>query len=99
MLRDSSSSKNTNKNKKKSTKPKGGVAKKKAKEIAPKGTCFHCGKDDHWKRKYKDYLESMKKASDALSTLSMIFIEANIVSNNNLWVLDTSCGSHICFDM
>ena len=39
-----------NKNKKKKKKPmksKGGVTKKKAKEVAQKGTCFHCGQDGH----------------------------------------------------
>ena len=83
MLVDSSSSKNKNNKKKKSTKPKGGVAKKKAKETAPKGTCFHCG---HWKRNWKVYLESMKKkAFDALSTLGMFVIKVNIVSINNLY--------------
>ena len=47
---DPSSSKKGYKNKRKgiSTKAKGGVAKKKkAKMIAPKGTCFHCGQDGH----------------------------------------------------
>ena len=52
MLMDSSSSKKNSKNKKisKSTHVEGGVAEKKAKETAPKGTCFYCGKDGHWKR-------------------------------------------------
>ena len=39
------SSKN-NKNRK-STKAQRGMAKKKAKQTAPKGTCFHYGKDGH----------------------------------------------------
>ena len=51
------------KNKKKSTKAKGGVAKKKAKEIAPKRTCFYCGKSGHWRRNYKTYLKSFIHAA------------------------------------
>ena len=45
MLVDSSSSKN--KKKRKSTKAQGGVAKKKAKQTASKGSYFHCDKDGH----------------------------------------------------
>ena len=40
-----------------------------------------------------------KKASDAPSTSCMFVIEVNTVSNNNQWVLDTGCGSHICTNM
>ena len=97
---DPSSSKKGSKNKRKriSTKDKGGVdKKKKVKKATPKDTCFHCGQDGHWRRNYKAYLGSLKKkASDAPSTSSMFVIEVNIVSLNNQWVLDTSCGSHIC---
>ena len=52
MLVNSSSSKKSSKNKKKRKIPKqkGGVAKKKVKETSSKGTCFHCGKEGHWKR-------------------------------------------------
>ena len=46
MLMDSSGSKKSSKNKKKKRNPmnaKGSVTKKKVKEVAPKGTCFHYG--------------------------------------------------------
>ena len=77
-------------------KTKGGVTKKKVEEATPKGICFHYGQDDHWMRNCKAYLGSLKKkASDAPSTSCMFVIEVNIVSNNNQWILDTGCGSHI----
>ena len=42
-------------------------------------------------------MESLeKKTYDVPSTSSMFFIEISIVYNNNLWILDTGCGSHIC---
>ena len=83
MLVDSSSSKN--KKKRKSTKPKRGVAKKKAKEASLKGTCFHYGKDGHWKRNYKAYLESKKNVTcDAPSFSSIYLIKVNTISHDNL---------------
>ena len=55
MLMDSSSSKRSSKNKKKrkSTQVVVGMAENKAKETAPKGTCFHYGQDGNWKRNCK----------------------------------------------
>ena len=42
-------------------------------------------------------MESKKRvACDAPSSLGIYVIEVNIVSHDNLWVLDTGCGSHIC---
>ena len=99
MLVEPFDSKKSSKNKKKSTKAKGGMDKKKAKEIAPKGTCFHYSKSGHRRRNCKAYLESLKKASNAPSTSDMFVIEVNIFSHDNLWVLDTSCGSHIFMDV
>ncbi|XP_031392271.1 uncharacterized protein LOC116204320 [Punica granatum] len=61
------SSSKTRKKKKKSKKgsapqQSAGVTKKKgkAKVAADKGTCFHCGKDGHWKMNYSQYLASLK---------------------------------------
>ena len=102
MLVNSSSSKNGSKNKKKRkiTKQKGGAAKKKVKETSSKGTRFHCGKEGHWKRNCKAYMDSKKKvACDAPTPLGIYVIEVNTVSYGNFWVLDTGCGSHICTDM
>ena len=102
MLVNSSSSKKCSKNKKKRkiTKKKGGAAKKKVKKTSSKGTCFHCGKEGHWKRNCTTYMESKKKvAYDAPTPSGIYVIEVNTVSYGNLCVLDTSCGSHICTDL
>ena len=50
MLVEPSNSKKNSKNKRKSTEVKGGVAKKKAKETTPKGTCLHYAKSGHYRR-------------------------------------------------
>ena len=102
MLVNSSSSKKGSKNKKKRkiTKQKGGADKKKVKETSSKGTCFHYGKECHWKINCKAYMESKKKvACDAPTPLGIYVIKVNTVSYGNLWVLDTGCGSHKCTDM
>ena len=45
-------------------------------------------------------MESLKnKASNAPSTSDLFVIEVNNFSHDKLWVLDTSCGSHICTDI
>ena len=47
----------------------GRMAEKKARETKPNGTFFHHGKDGHWKRNCKAYMESRKKvACDVPST-------------------------------
>ena len=74
--------------------------RKKAKEYAPKVSCFYYDQIDHWKRNYKTYLESRKEvACDAPSTSGIYVIKVNIVSPNNIWVYDTSYGSYIWIDM
>ena len=45
-------------------------------------------------------MESKKKVTyDAPSSSGIYVIEVNTVSRDNLWVLDTGCGSHIFHDM
>ncbi|XP_061996486.1 uncharacterized protein LOC133714395 [Rosa rugosa] len=65
IVASSSKSKGKGKGKKKQVaKPKGAVQKKKKKEQKePKGVCFFCNKDGHWKRNCKAYLASLKNQS------------------------------------
>ena len=87
--------------KKKPLKAKGTAKKKKSE---PKGTCFFCNTDEHWKRNCKLYLASLKKdggkqnASASGSGMFMIEILSTNV-DKSLWVLDTGSASHICNDM
>ncbi|KAL4310633.1 hypothetical protein GQ457_01G017150 [Hibiscus cannabinus] len=69
-------------------KPKGGVNKD--------GKCFHCGKTGHWKRNCPIYLEEVKKAKAVGASVSGIYVIDVNMSTSSSWVLDTSCGSHIC---
>ena len=75
---------------------KGKLAEKKAKETAPKETCFYCGQVGHWKRNCKAYLESMNEVACDVPSISDIYvIKVNTVFPNNIWVYDTSCGSYM----
>ncbi|KAG8501203.1 hypothetical protein CXB51_003328 [Gossypium anomalum] len=69
-------------------KPKGGVSKE--------GNCFHCGVTGHWKRNCPVYLEEIKKAKASGTFASGIYVIDINLSTTISWVLDTSCGSHIC---
>ena len=61
---------------------------------------FHCNKLGHWKRNCKVYLTELKKKKGSKTTASdsgMFMIEVNMsLGQISTWVLDTTCGSHIC---
>ena len=81
----------------KATKPNKGIKKNKV----AKGKCHFCGKEGHWKRNCKAYLASLKEKKYTYASTSGIFmIEMfSSVTSYSTWVLDTSCGSHICINM
>ena len=49
------------KDSKKKMNSKASISKKKAKNVSAKDTCFHCGKDGHWKRNHIIYIASLKQ--------------------------------------
>ena len=70
-------------------KPIRGIQKKKgpAKAKEPKGVCFQCGKEGHWKRNCKEYLESFKgrkKEHTYASALGIYTIEICSISSKSL---------------
>ena len=68
------------------------INKKKGKTIA-KGKYFHCGKDEHWKRNCKDYLNSLKKEATGMMIVHEYF---SIAYSSTLWILDSRATTHIC---
>ncbi|KAM1860923.1 hypothetical protein ACFX13_013031 [Malus domestica] len=68
--------------------------KKKAKKS--KGTCFHCGKDERWKKKYRVRIASLMTRTFE-ETISVI--ESAFTVNSNSWIFDSSASQHICNTM
>ncbi|KAL0324651.1 UNVERIFIED_CONTAM: hypothetical protein Scaly_2432200 [Sesamum calycinum] len=62
----------------------GGYQQSKANDI-----CTHCQGKGHWKR----------ECPQLLSNPGLFLIEVNMIANAASWVLDTSCGAHICNDL
>ena len=92
----------TKKGKKKKFQPKakGGIKKGKANKPNDKGKCFHCGKDGHWKRNCKDYLNSLKVKPKENPSEGMLIIETNIsIIHSTSWILDSAATTHIYMSM
>ena len=84
---------------KKRLNPKGGIMKrKKGKKVSEQGTYFYHDKAGHWKRNSKVSLVAVK-AGTSIASKSMyeIHIVLSLSSSiSNSWILDTTCGTHIC---
>ena len=96
LLIDKISKKKDKKGSKKKMNPKASILKKKAKKVSTKGTCYHCDKEDHWKRNCKEYLAIMKSTNVAKC---LYMIQTNLSLSTSIldsWILDTACGSHLC---
>ena len=83
------SSSSSKKKKKVSDKRKASLkAKKKVskteKKVAKSGKCFHCGKEGHWKRNYKEYLDSVKPKEGMVLVFEISLVE----KSNKFWILE-----------
>ena len=104
--RPSSSVGRTNKKKKKKTTggsgaqpnkraPKRGGKKDNSKDKDPKGKCFHCGVEGHWKRNCKKYLSGLKNKKQ--SKYDLLVLEACFVEDDaHAWIVDSGATNHIC---
>ncbi|GKB45187.1 retrotransposon protein, putative, ty1-copia subclass, partial [Tanacetum coccineum] len=61
--------------------------------------CHHCKEVGHWKRNCLVYLAELQKKRKQVGSASssgIFTIELFSFPNNNSWVYDTGCGTHIC---
>ncbi|GJT95327.1 retrotransposon protein, putative, ty1-copia subclass [Tanacetum coccineum] len=61
--------------------------------------CYYCKEVGHWKKNCPVYLAELlkkKKQVGSASSLGIFTIELFSFPNNNSWVYDTGCGTHIC---
>ena len=81
--------------KKKQVAPKASNKKKGSKEKKPKGKCFHCGVDGHWKINCNKYLSELKDKKKG--KFDLLVLEANLVEVDcQSWIIDSGSPNRIC---
>ena len=62
------------------------------KKAAKGGKCFYCGKEGHWKRNCKEYLDSVKSKEGMV-----LVLETSVVEKfNNFWIVDSGATNNVC---
>ena len=95
LLVDKINKKKDKKGSKKKMNPKDGISNKRMKKVSIEGTCYHYGKESHWKKNCKEYLAIVKLT---IIAKSLYMIQTNLLLSIlflDFWILDTTCGSHL----
>ena len=58
----------------------------------PKGKCFHCSKDGHWKRNYPAFIASKKQGMIKSLVDETCFVAYSI----DTWCVDLGVTNHVC---
>ena len=70
------------------------------KKTADKEKHFHCNNDDHWKRNYPIYMDSLKNKKDnspSKGMLDLLVIENNLtISFTSSWIINSDSSAHVC---
>ena len=74
---------------------KGKRKKNNPKDKKPKGKCFHCGVEGHWKRNCNKYLSELKDKKKGKCDL--LVSEACLVEDDlSPWIVDSGAINHVC---
>ena len=70
--------------------------KNSSKDTKPKGKCFHCNKDGHWKRNCPKYLAELREKK-ATGKYDLLVIESLLVEDDkSAWIIDSGATNHVC---
>ena len=70
--------------------------KSSSKDTKPKGKCFYCNKDGHWKRNCPKYLAELREKK-ATSKYDLLIIESLLVEDDkSAWIIDSGATNHVC---
>ena len=68
-------------------------------EFKPKGRCFHCNQNGHWKRNYKKFLDELKQKKKQ-GKLDLLVMETCLVENDfSNWIVDSGASNHVCISL
>ncbi|RVW25356.1 Retrovirus-related Pol polyprotein from transposon TNT 1-94 [Vitis vinifera] len=100
VVEKASSSRNKKKRKVRNQKDKKKIQKKKRKvvEPKPKGKCFHCNQDGHWKRNYKKYLDELKQKKKQASNhvcISLKMLESSKDLEEGAFMIRVGSGARV----
>ncbi|XP_073057004.1 uncharacterized protein [Primulina eburnea] len=69
--------------------------RKKGNTAKPKGKCFHCGIDGHWKRNCPKYLADLKEKKKV--KYDLLVLESCLVTiDSSIWIVDSGATNHVC---
>ena len=69
--------------------------KNNSKDKDPKGKCFYCGVEGHWKRNCTKYLSGLKNKKKG--KYDLLVLETYLVEDDtSAWIVDSGATNHIC---
>ncbi|XP_075523993.1 uncharacterized protein LOC142556418 [Primulina tabacum] len=64
----------------------------------PKGKCFHCGIDGHWKRNCPKYLADLKEKKKG--KYDLLVLESCLVTiDSSIWIVDSGATNHVYYSL